>query len=312
MNNNEVLLSICIPTYNRAKALDGNLKALNKQVSGKNLPLELMVSDNCSSDETSTVVNKYIEEGMPINYIRNTINLGMDGNFAQCYRKATGKYVLVLGDDDYLIDGMLEKLLDYLKNGDYGLVHLKTNSQTKILEEEFTDSTLFLQNISYWITYITSNVVNSKYIKEYDFEKNFGTFLTIVPLYLNAAIEHECNLLIHERIFLDGIDSKTNGGYNFFEVFIVNYLDIWKDFRQSGKISNNLYHFMKRDILKFFLIRNAYNLLIIKEESNYKLQNSFSYFKKYYFSHGYFYYYSILYLAKYQAKKKFEFIKKLM
>lgn len=312
MNNNEVLLSICIPTYNRAKALDGNLKALNKQVSGKNLPLELMVSDNCSSDETSTVVNKYIEEGMPINYIRNTINLGMDGNFAQCYRKATGKYVLVLGDDDYLIDGMLEKLLDYLKNGDYGLVHLKTNSQTKILEEEFTDSTLFLQNISYWITYITSNVVNAKYIKEYDFEKNFGTFLTIVPLYLNAAIEHECNLLIHERIFLDGIDSKTNGGYNFFEVFIVNYLDIWKDFRQSGKISNNLYHFIKRDILKFFLIRNAYNLLIIKEENNYKLQNSFSYFKKYYFSHGYFYYYSILYLAKYQAKKKSEFIKKLM
>lgn len=309
MNNNEVLLSICIPTYNRAKALDGNLKALNQQVSGKNLPLELMVSDNCSTDETSTVVNKYIEEGMPINYIRNIINLGMDGNFAQCYRKATGKYVLVLGDDDYLIDGMLEKLLDYLKNGDYGLVHLKTNSQTKILEEEFTDSTLFLQNISYWITYITSNVVNSKYIKEYDFEKNFGTFLTIVPLYLNAAIEHECNLLIHERIFLDGIDSKTNGGYNFFEVFIVNYLDIWKDFRQSGKISNNLYHFIKRDILKFFLIRNAHNLLIIKEQSNYKLQNSFSYFKKYYFSHGYFYYYSILYLAKYQAKKNLNLLK---
>lgn len=302
-NNQQVLLSICIPTYNRAKALDGNLEVLNKQISGKSLSLELMVSDNCSTDETSTVVNKYIEEGMPINYIRNNVNLGMDGNFAQCYRKATGKYVLVLGDDDYLIDGMLEKLLNYLKSGDFGLIHLKTNSEAKSLDEQFTDSTLFLQNISYWITFITSNVVNSKYIKGYDFEKNFGTYLTIVPLYLNAAIEHKNNLLINERVFLDGIDSKTNGGYNFFEVFIVNYLTIWKDFQKRNKIPLSLYNYIKRDILKNFLIRNAYNLLIKKEENNYNLQNSFSKFRKYYSSHGYFYYYSILYLIKYQRRK---------
>lgn len=302
-NNQQILLSICIPTYNRAKALDGNLEALNKQISGKNFSLELMVSDNCSTDETSTVVNKHIEEGMPINYIRNAVNLGMDGNFAQCYRKAIGKYVLVLGDDDYLIDGMLEKLLNYLKSGDFGLVHLKTNSEAKILEEQFTDSILFLQNISFWITYITSNVVNSKYIKEYDFEKNFGTYLTIVPLYLNAAIEHKDNLLIHERVFSDGIDQKTNGGYNFFEVFIVNYLTIWKDFQKRNKIPTNLYNYIKRDILKFFLIRNAHKLLIKKKENNYNLQNSFSNFRKYYFSHGYFYYYSLLYLIKYLIRK---------
>ncbi|RKS89749.1 acetyltransferase-like isoleucine patch superfamily enzyme [Flavobacterium limicola] len=303
MNNNEVLLSICIPTYNRAKALDGNLKALNKQVSGKNLPLELMVSDNCSSDETSTVVNKYIEEGMPINYIRNTINLGMDGNFAQCYRKASGKYVLVLGDDDYLIDGMLEKLLDYLKNGDYGLVHLKTNSQAKILEEEFTDSTLFLQNVSYWVTYISSNVVNAKYIKGYDFEKNFGTFLTIVPLYLNAAASHDKNLLIHELVFNEGIESNSNGGYNFFEVFVVNYLKIWKDFVNSKTIPSKLFYLIKRDIFKYFLATYIVELLILKKTGNFKVKSAK---KILFFSYGhclYAYYYLIKLITKQVLRK---------
>lgn len=308
-NSNEILLSICIPTFNRAKALDGNLHLLNKQISGKELLIELIVSDNCSVDNTSDVVNKYIENGMPINYIKNKVNLGMDGNFAQCYRMANGKYVLVLGDDDYLIDGMLDRLLNYLKSGDYGLVHLKTYSTKKIQIEQFTDSALFLKNISFWITYITSNIVNSKYISEYNFEKNFGTYLTIVPLYLNAALKHGNNLLIHDRVFSDGIDQKTNGGYNFFQVFIVNYLDIWSEFKVRNKINKSLYNFIKRDILKYFLVKNIYYLLIKKKENRYDLQNSFSIIKKYYFFHGYFYYYMFMFLLKYNLRRLLEKLK---
>lgn len=298
MKNSDILLSICIPTFNRAKALKGNLDALFQQSMGKNLPLEFMISDNCSTDDTAKVVNSFIEKGMSINYIRNQKNLGMDGNFAQCYRKASGKYVLVLGDDDFLNEGMLEKLLIKLRSGDYGLVHLKTNAKNKISDEIFYDTTMFLKNISFWITYISSNVVNSKYIRDHDFEKKFGSYLTIIPLYLTAAVEHKKNLLINERVFSDGIDSKTNGGYNFFEVFIVNYLGIWKDFKDENKISKQLYKWIKRDILKFFLIRNAYTLLIKKDKNNYKLENSFSYFKNFYFSHLYFYYYFTLYVIK--------------
>lgn len=307
-SNSQILLSICIPTYNRSKALEGNLKALSIQIIDKELPIELIVSDNCSTDDTSSVVEKYLKNGLSINYIKNSTNLGMDGNFAQCYRKAIGKYVLVLGDDDYLIDGKLEKLLDYLKDSDYGLVHLKTDSKSTMSSEIFNNSEVYLKNISYWITYITSNVVNSKYIKDYNFEKYFGTYLTIVPLYISAAILNKENLLIHERIFKDGIDSKSNGGYNFFEVFIVNYLNIWKDFQNRNKISNYLFNWIKRDILKFFLIRNAYSLLVEKNKNNYILENSISNFKKYYFLNFYFYYDTILYVCKYNIKKLLSYI----
>jgi glycosyltransferase involved in cell wall biosynthesis len=303
MENNQVLLSICIPTYNRFKALDGNLNALNKQISGKNLPLELIVSDNCSTDNTSAVVRKYIANGLSINYIRNSENIGMDRNFAQCYRQAKGKYVLVLGDDDFLINGMLEKLILKLSDGDYGLIHLHPRLNSNLSDEIFSDPNLFLEKISFWITYITSNIVNSKYIKHYDFEKYSGTFLTILPLYITAAIEHNRNLMVYDRVFSDGIDINTNGGYNFFEVFLVNYLNLWKEFKIKGKIHSHLYYFIKKDIFNKFLVPNAYTLLVKKSVNSYSLENSWFSFLKYYSLHFYFYKTLILFTFKRLIKK---------
>lgn len=304
MQNNQPLLSICIPTYNRASILDGNLAVVYEQIKGKDFPIEVIVSDNCSSDNTSFIVNKYITDGMKISYIRNNVNTGMDGNFAQCYRRANGKYILVLGDDDYLIDGKLEKLINYLRKGDYGLVHLKTNSNSSS-EEVFYDPEKFLQNISYWITYITSNIINSKYIEEYNFEQYFGTYLTIVPLYLAASIKHEKNLIISERIFADGIVSNTNGGYNFFEVFSENYLRLWRTFVSNGQISSSLYRFIKHDIYKRFLIPNIYYLLIKKDVNNYRLENSWGNLLKQYAFCSYFYFDPLIFITKSIAIKIF-------
>lgn len=298
MENNEILLTLCIPTYNRAAVLDGNLQAIYKQIKGKNLPIELIVSDNCSTDNTQAIVNNWINNGMSVNYIKNETNIGMDGNFAQCYRKAIGKYVLVLGDDDYLIDGKLEKLLGYLNKGDYGLVHLKTSSDSVLTDEVFKDTPKFLQNVSFWITYITSNVVNTKYIVKYNFEQYFGTYLTIMPLYLTAATAHHENLIIHERVFADGIVSNTNGGYNFAEVFIINYLNLWRSFVLNGKITNLLFRWIKRDILKCFIIPNYYNLLIKKEANNFRLENSWKIIIKNYGLCPYFYLYVLIFTIK--------------
>ena len=273
MEINEILLSICIPTYNRSEILNGNLSRIHNQIKGKNLPIEIIVSDNCSADNTADIVQAHISEGMPINYIRNNENLGMDGNFAQCYRRASGKYILVLGDDDYLRKGKLEKLLDYLSKGEYGLVHLKVASNSTEDIQVFDSSEDFLKNISFWITYITSNIVNSKYVIGHDFEKYFGTYLTIVPLYLTSATSKDKNLLIYDRIFEDGKDSKTNGGYNFFEVFVTNYLSIWKQYARKNKITNILYSYIKYDIFKKYVVDRVIILLILKQKGNFKTKS---------------------------------------
>ena len=85
------LLSICIPTWNRAKYLRISLESFLKQLRGiDRQEVELFVSDNCSDDETPTVVKEYVQKGLPITYNRNEENLGASGNFVKCMQWASG------------------------------------------------------------------------------------------------------------------------------------------------------------------------------------------------------------------------------
>lgn len=108
----EYLLSIVIPTYNRASTLKRALEAIANQYDKR---IEVLVCDDASHDNTREVV-KEIQNKVPIRYIRNEENLGFDRNFIQCYQKANGKFVLIMGDDDFLIQGGIAYILNYLEH----------------------------------------------------------------------------------------------------------------------------------------------------------------------------------------------------
>ena len=120
------LLTVAIPTYNRASDLDLCLSQITGQLKGHEGEMELLVSDNCSTDTTGEVVRKYLSLGYPVTYLKNSENIGPDRNFLQCFRKAQGKYLLIMGDDDVLLDGALDELLPILRGGDYGIVFLNS------------------------------------------------------------------------------------------------------------------------------------------------------------------------------------------
>lgn len=108
----EKLLTIAIPTYNRVEFLNRSLNSILKQFEDE---VEILVSDNASTDETFAYMSKAIEDYPHINYVRNENNIGPDNNFLQCYNLAAGKFVLLLGDDDVLMDGALKEILSFLK-----------------------------------------------------------------------------------------------------------------------------------------------------------------------------------------------------
>jgi glycosyltransferase involved in cell wall biosynthesis len=96
---NYPLVSVGIPTYNRA---DGYLKEAIQSVLNQTYPnLEIIVSDNCSSDDTGTVVKAFNDSR--IRYHRHDVNIGPNNNFNFCLDQAQGAYFLLLHDDD-LID----------------------------------------------------------------------------------------------------------------------------------------------------------------------------------------------------------------
>lgn len=108
------ILQILIPTYNRALALDKNLKHLNNEISGLVNPddVEVFVSDNCSEDETRKVIGDYEASGqLKLRYHRQSENVGLEANVLWLLENAGSPYILWCGDDDFVSEGYLSFVL---------------------------------------------------------------------------------------------------------------------------------------------------------------------------------------------------------
>ncbi|HEY1904098.1 MAG TPA: rhamnosyltransferase [Terracidiphilus sp.] len=114
MKTNRPLLTIAIPTFNRAIYLRALLSSLHSQLADQS-SVELLISDNASPDETTAVVEEFTKRGLTLRYLRNQTNIGPDANFLQCYEEAAGKYVWVFGDDDLILDGGLAIVVSLLE-----------------------------------------------------------------------------------------------------------------------------------------------------------------------------------------------------
>lgn len=101
-------ISVVIPTYNRAVYLDAAIASVLAQCGAD---FEIIVSDNCSQDDTTAVVSKYLADNR-VHYYRNEKNIGMVCNWRKAvFEYATSDWFVLLSDDDYLIDpGYLAKV----------------------------------------------------------------------------------------------------------------------------------------------------------------------------------------------------------
>jgi len=93
------LVTICIPTYNHAHFLP---TAIRSALAQSERDLELLVVDNCSTDDTEAVVAEFCRADSRLRYVRNETNLGLVGNLNRCLELARGGYVKYLLADDLL------------------------------------------------------------------------------------------------------------------------------------------------------------------------------------------------------------------
>jgi len=122
--NRGPILTIAVPTYNRSAKLALLLRNLAPQVVD-DPRVELIVSDNCSPDDTPAVVGSFVDAGLRCRYIRNQENIGPDGNFLQCYGMASGKYLWVFSDDDVILPGTVDTILRLIGESDFDLVYMR-------------------------------------------------------------------------------------------------------------------------------------------------------------------------------------------
>jgi hypothetical protein len=121
------LLSIVIPTYNRASELNQQLAWLFEEIQGFEQDCEIIVSDNCSTDATPSVIQKWqaIFTHVPFQASRHPQNIFGVPNVAFCLQAAQGKFVWTIADDDPIKPGTLSDVLGLLKhNPDLALLYL--------------------------------------------------------------------------------------------------------------------------------------------------------------------------------------------
>jgi|GEM_PF-2154460 len=113
------ILTIGIPTYNRSKLLANLLSCIFYQVKASALAdkIQVVVSNNNSTDDTEAVVDEFIKKGLKIDYSRNEENIGGNNNILKVgYELAKAPYCWIIGDDDLIRDGGIAYYLKLLED----------------------------------------------------------------------------------------------------------------------------------------------------------------------------------------------------
>lgn len=114
-SSSNIIVSVCMITYNHeaniAQAIEGVL------MQKTDFPIELVIGEDCSTDETRKIVQGYAERySDKIRPLLSEYNLGMIPNFVVTLNACRGKYVALCEGDDYWTDPLkLQKQVDFLE-----------------------------------------------------------------------------------------------------------------------------------------------------------------------------------------------------
>ena len=104
-----------MPSYNTSRFIEETLKSVLAQTYSN---WELIIVDDCSSDNTDEVVAKYLEDTR-IHYIKNDVNSGAAVSRNRAIRKAKGRWIAFLDSDDLWEPEKLERQIAFMEDNDY-------------------------------------------------------------------------------------------------------------------------------------------------------------------------------------------------
>ena len=149
--NNLPLVSVDVITYNSADTI---IEALNSVAAQTYPKIELIVSDDCSKDNTIALVQNWIEAHKK-RFVRTQIvtadkNTGVTGNYSRAAEACQGEWIKDLDGDDILLPNCIELYIDYVtKNPDtiylFGKVEVLGENELKVrnFEDTIFDYTFF-------------------------------------------------------------------------------------------------------------------------------------------------------------------------
>ena len=115
MTNDRILISVIIPSYNRANTVGETIESIVAQK--VNADVEIVIGDDCSTDNAREVLFKYKEQYPDIiRLIFHKHNIGLGANWATCVKACKGTYICNCDNDDYWHNPeKLQLQMDYME-----------------------------------------------------------------------------------------------------------------------------------------------------------------------------------------------------
>ena len=249
---NKPLLSICIPTYNRVEYLRKTLESIVHQ-DGFGEEVEVVISDNASTDNTRELAMDYCSRYTNIKYFRNEKNL-VDENQALSIQRATGILRKLSNDTLMYKPGAVRYILDAIKKNIDEKPVLFFRSSGALENEE-----IFCQNLDVFVSYMSFNITWIGSIAYWDEDcADMARFIADAPSrlpqvpHLLKCVEKRKAIVYDRKLFDSQTVKRKNLNYGLHKVFYINFLGFLNEFVDKGSISERTYEKVRKDLLFIF------------------------------------------------------------
>jgi glycosyltransferase involved in cell wall biosynthesis len=259
MQDSNVLLSICIPTYNRAIVFSKCLRELCPIAVKYNIPV--YISDNASTDNTEEIVNDFSRQYNNIIYFKQKENIGADRNVEFILKQADTKYRWLLSDQVKITEKAIKDLVLDLDKNEYTVYVINSTIRRAAIffENIYTEKNHLLDDIGWHMTYISSLIYNADLIADTNFSHYYGSRFLQTGIIFEYCASHEFYVKMNPYICISLFESDFTDHWSRtmpFEVFAKDWflfvmsLPVGFSFERKRKCI--LDHGIKSEFFSFF------------------------------------------------------------
>ncbi len=289
-----IKLSICIPTFNRAECLQECLVSLGTSITGHESEIEVVISDNASTDDTRDIVQVFQETHPKIRYHRNDRNIGAERNFYAVALMASGEYIWIFGDDDKMEPDAIaialrkiEEQFDIIVNNysiwtrDFRFLK-KRRAISWIGDRCYDDAGELMKDFGIHLDLVSSVIVKKEFFlktpfSDYDRYSEYG--MSFMYAIYAGAIDH-CRAVFVDRPIFRFRSGNSGAYFDWYKYFVVGSTMAFDELETKGYTKSAVQAAKARTLRELVIPQMLYMKLGTPIDSNIVLKLTLPLYKK--------------------------------